>query len=231
MNWTKLSHLKFQATDGNSSMGMLLITTENIVTVDVDTVHGKDYNLVNCGPDCYLWRTINETFYQHLDFSRTGTNGTVESVEDRKLDPALAQLLEESRQSNQPVEITVKLYYTTTLRNTGVNIRALLESKIIQTNTIMRNSLIPITIRGLCPELMDVSETGSGADLLNRAQQYFGNGNLAALYDGADLSILLTHGCTFDACGWASTINVINPIFPQLGTIRFAWVGSSFGPM
>lgn len=222
---TKVIHL--EASNRNSSVGLATITTDKIVTLDIDTAHGKDYSLVNCGPDCYLWRTINETFYHHLDFSLTGVNRTGES--NRELDPVLAKLFEESRQSNQQVVITVKLYYTTALRNSGININAVLESKVIQTNTIMSNSDIPITFRGLCPELMSISESGNSLAILNRAQQYFGS--LPALYDGADLSILMTLGCTPDACGRASTINVINPTFPTLGNTRFAWAATSVGPL
>ncbi|TRY73969.1 hypothetical protein TCAL_02213 [Tigriopus californicus] len=196
--------------------------------MDVDTAFGKDHNLVNCGPNCYLWRTINETYYHHLDFSVTGTNVTSNS--ERKLDPALAQLLEESRQSNQQAEITVKLYYTPALRNSGANVKAVLESKIIQTNHIMQNSQIPITIRGLCPQLMDVSEQGLSEDVLSSGLNYY-FGNLAALYDGADLSYLMTLGCTPDACGEASTINVINPTFPIRGNRRFAWGATFEGPL
>lgn len=198
-------------------MGLITITTDNDVILSIDTAYGRKFDLVNCGPDCYLWRTINATFSYHLDFSLPGLNRT--SL-DRTLDPAIAELLEESRQSNEQVEITIKLYYTPALSANTPNLRAFMERQIIETNLVMQKSNIPITLRALCSELMNVREGGTGYQFLKRGERYFST--FDRLYDGADIAILLTFNCAPDACGWASTINVINPIGGQ--PIRFAWV-------
>ncbi|XP_059079401.1 uncharacterized protein LOC131877672 [Tigriopus californicus] len=205
--------------DGKSSMGLITITIENFVILKVDTVHGKTYDLVNCGLDCYLWRTINATFFDHLDFSRPALNRT---EFNRKLDPAIAQLMEESRQSNAQVVITIKIYYTRALWTITPNLLGVIENKIAETNAVMQNSYIPITIRGICPQLMDVSESGNARQFTNRIELYR---PLNQLYDGADLAMLMTVNCRPGACGFASTINVINT-----GGIRLAWSPTFAGP-
>ncbi|TRY73152.1 hypothetical protein TCAL_08582 [Tigriopus californicus] len=219
--------MELKTTEGNSSMALITITDEKIVTVSIDTSHGLDFNLLNCGPGFYLWRTVNETFYDHFDLNPKGLNQT---DSNRKLDPALTQLMEESRQSSQQATITIKLYYTPALQDSQLNVRATLANNIARTNMIMRNTNIPLTIQGICPELIPVSEIGSAPAILNRTVLQFNN--LDELYDGADLAMLVTLGCAFQrVCGMAATINVINPLYNYYGVpVRLAWTIALMNP-
>eukprot|EP00094_Tigriopus_californicus_P008902 TCALIF_08582-PA protein Name:"Protein of unknown function" AED:0.06 eAED:0.06 QI:0/0.33/0.5/1/0.33/0.5/4/100/407 len=220
--------MELKTTEGNSSMALITITDEKIVTVSIDTSHGLDFNLLNCGPGFYLWRTVNETFYDHFDLNPKGLNQT---DSNRKLDPALTQLMEESRQSSQQATITIKLYYTPALQDSQLNVRATLANNIARTNMIMRNTNIPLTIQGICPELIPVSEIGSAPAILNRTVLQFNN--LDELYDGADLAMLVTLGCAFQrVCGMAATINVINPLYNYYGVpVRLAWTIALMNPL
>lgn len=206
---------------------MITVTTDDVVTVNVETVTGLDYNLVNCGPDFYLWRTINETFYNHLDFYPTGQNLTKRA--DRKLDSVWTKLVEESRSSDKVYVISIKVYYTPTLQRSGTNVRALLANLVTEANVAFENSKIPIWIRAKCPEVMNVYESDTAETRLTDAASYFLS--LESLYDDCDLAILLTSTCSYDACGAAATINVIDPSFQVFNRpIRFAWAATNTGP-
>ncbi|TRY73463.1 hypothetical protein TCAL_02228 [Tigriopus californicus] len=209
----------YEAADGCSAL--MVVDKNKMISGSIDLASGRSFSIDPCGNDHQIWREMNTTRNRRDEENRYKTFSTLNRSGNYRRKNVFRQGV---------AKISLKIYYTKELKAKVRDINPVLEFVLAEANSIMKNSELAIVFELLCPEQIAISENAHSTSRTFFLAVVRSKRTTDALYDSADLAVVLTSKDFDNFCGEAATINVLNSEFQLFDdSYRLAWVSYKCG--